>query len=61
VVGGLIFGLLPEALRGVLRPEVQWIIYGALMIAVLVFMPKGIVPSVMRRVRARVPTAGVRP
>jgi branched-chain amino acid transport system permease protein len=45
VVGGLLFGLLPEALRGVVAPEIQWMIYGVLMIAVLVFMPKGVVPS----------------
>lgn len=45
VIGGLLFGLLPEVLRGMLAPEVQWILYGVLMIMVLVFMPKGIVPS----------------
>jgi branched-chain amino acid transport system permease protein len=45
VVGGLIFGLLPEALRGVVAPEVQWIIYGMLMIVILLFLPKGIVPA----------------
>ncbi len=45
VVGGLIFGLLPEAMRGLLSPEVQWMIYGVLMIAILVFMPKGLVPA----------------
>jgi branched-chain amino acid transport system permease protein len=45
VVGGLLFGLLPEVLRGVVSPEIQWMIYGVLMIAVLVFMPKGVVPS----------------
>ncbi len=45
VVGGLLFGLLPEVLRGMLAPEVQWMLYGLLMIVVLVFMPKGIVPS----------------
>ncbi|GAA3955440.1 branched-chain amino acid ABC transporter permease [Allohahella marinimesophila] len=45
VVGGLIFGLLPELLRGVVEPEVQWILYGALMVLILIFMPKGIVPA----------------
>ena len=35
VVGGIIFGLLPEILRGSAAPEVQWIIYGI-----------GIVPAV---------------
>lgn len=56
VIGGLLFGLLPEVLRGVLAPEVQWIIYGALMIVVLIFLPKGIVPAagaLKRRLAAR--------
>lgn len=51
VVGGLLFGLLPEILRGMLAPEIQWMIYGVLMIAVLVFMPKGVVPSIGGLVR----------
>ncbi len=58
VIGGLLFGLLPEALRGAMAPEVQWISYGALMILVLVFLPKGIVPAaglLLRRGRQRVP------
>ena len=45
VVGGIIFGLLPEVLRGVVPPEIQWILYGALMIAILLFLPKGLVPA----------------
>ena len=45
VVGGLLFGLLPELLRGTLKPEVQWMLYGALMVLILVFMPRGIVPA----------------
>ncbi len=61
VVGGLIFGLVPELLRGSLAPELQWILYGVLMIAILVFMPRGIVPaftSYLRRHRAAAaPTA----
>ncbi|KLN55241.1 branched-chain amino acid ABC transporter permease [Variovorax paradoxus] len=63
VIGGLIFGLLPELLRGVLAPEVQWIIYGALMILVLIFLPKGIVPAagvLKRRLAARRPPAAGR-
>jgi branched-chain amino acid transport system permease protein len=61
VVGGLIFGLLPEALRGVVAPEVQWIIYGMLMIAILLFLPKGIVPAfsgLAYRLRNRVAPSG---
>jgi branched-chain amino acid transport system permease protein len=49
VVGGLIFGLLPETLRSAaIRPEVQWIVYGALMVLVVYFLPEGIVPAVRR-------------
>jgi branched-chain amino acid transport system permease protein len=47
IVGGLIFGLLPETLRAAaIRPEVQWIVYGVLMVLVLYFLPAGIVPAV---------------
>jgi branched-chain amino acid transport system permease protein len=53
VVGGLLFGLLPELLRGTLRPEVQWILYGSLMVVILIFMPRGIVPSVAGLFRKR--------
>jgi branched-chain amino acid transport system permease protein len=46
VIGGILFGLLPEALRDVARPEVQWIIYGVAMILIVMFLPRGIVPAV---------------
>lgn len=50
IVGGLIFGLLPEGLRALaVRPELQWIIYGVLMLAVVYFLPAGIVPALKRR------------
>ncbi len=49
VVGGVIFGLLPEALRDVARPEVQWIVYGVAMVALVFFLPRGIVPAVAAR------------
>jgi branched-chain amino acid transport system permease protein len=45
VVGGIIFGILPEVLREFARPEVQWIIYGAIMILIIFFLPDGIVPA----------------
>jgi branched-chain amino acid transport system permease protein len=49
IVGGLIFGLLPEVLRGAaIKPEVQWVVYGVLMILVVYFLPDGIVPAVRR-------------
>jgi branched-chain amino acid transport system permease protein len=46
VVGGLIFGMLPMALRAVATPTAQWITYGVLMILVVFFLPRGIVPAV---------------
>ena len=47
VVGGIVFGLLPEILRAAqIKPEVQWVIYGVLMILVVYFLPQGIVPAV---------------
>lgn len=49
IVGGLIFGLLPETLRAFeIAPELQWIFYGVLMIAVLYFLPQGIVPALRK-------------
>lgn len=46
VVGGLIFGLLPEVLRAAaIQPEAQWIVYGVLMVLVVYFLPQGIVPA----------------
>jgi branched-chain amino acid transport system permease protein len=29
-----------------IEPEVQWIIYGVLMVAVVYFLPRGIVPAI---------------
>ncbi len=47
IVGGLIFGLLPEVLRSfAIRPEVQWVAYGVLMILIVYLLPNGIVPAV---------------
>ena len=49
IVGGVIFGLMPEVLRAFRTPpEMQWIIYGVLMIAVVYFLPDGIVPAATR-------------
>lgn len=46
VVGGLIFGLIPDLLRGRAPPEAQWVLYGAAMILFVMFLPRGIVPAV---------------
>src|SRR5262249_29176826 len=46
-VGGLIFGIVPEALRALeIEPETQWIAFGVLMIAIVFLLPQGIVPAV---------------
>ncbi|HET9714895.1 MAG TPA: branched-chain amino acid ABC transporter permease [Pseudolabrys sp.] len=47
VVGGALFGFVPEILRGMeIQPEIQWIIYGVLMVLVVYFLPRGIVPAI---------------
>ncbi len=53
VVGGLIFGLLPVALRPIMAPEAQWIAYGGVLIAILFVLPRGIVPSLAQRFAGR--------
>ena len=59
VVGGLIFGLMPVALRPVMAPEAQWIAYGGALIAILFVMPRGIVPAFAQRfLRARPVASG---
>ena len=51
VVGGMVFGIVPEVLRGYnIVPELQWIVYGVLMIAIVYFLPEGIVPAFRRAV-----------
>ena len=53
VVGGIIFGLMPETLRAAqIKPEVQWVIYGVLMVLVVYFLPEGIVPALRNWWRA---------
>jgi len=46
IVGGLLFGVLPDFLRDMAAPEVQWVIYGVVMIVIVFFLPQGIVPAV---------------
>jgi len=54
LVGGLVFGLLPEVLRAFsIPPEIQWVIYGALMILIVYILPEGIVPALSRFWRGR--------
>lgn len=55
VVGGLIFGMLPVALRPVMVPEAQWMVYGLVLIAIVFAMPRGIVPGLGRLFGRRPP------
>ena len=57
VVGAVLFTALPEVLRAAASWQWQMLLYGILLIAVLLFMPQGIVPSLramrlMRKGRA---------
>ncbi len=51
VVGALLFTVLPEALRAATSWQWQMLLYGVLLVAVLFFMPEGIVPALARRWR----------
>jgi branched-chain amino acid transport system permease protein len=48
VVGGAIFGAIPVIVRSFAAPEVQWILYGAFMIAIIFVLPQGTVPAIER-------------
>src|SRR6185503_1924595 len=52
VVGAVLFTVLPEALRELTSYQWQMLLYGVLLVAVLFFMPEGIVPALRRRWRA---------
>lgn len=54
IVGGVLFGFMPEVLRAMaIEPEVQWIVYGVLMVLVVYFLPRGIVPAIERYMSGR--------
>jgi branched-chain amino acid transport system permease protein len=54
IVGGILFGFVPELLRAMsIQPELQWVIYGVLMVLVVFFLPRGIVPAIQRYVSNR--------
>jgi branched-chain amino acid transport system permease protein len=53
IVGGIVFGAAPVVLREYVRPEVQWILYGALMILIVYALPEGIAPAVGRLFEVR--------
>lgn len=60
VVGGLLFGPLPDLLRGTAPPEAQWIVYGVAMILLVIFLPRGIVPAIVDRLPKRTPSLSAR-
>jgi branched-chain amino acid transport system permease protein len=51
LVGAVIFTVLPEALRALTSWQWQMLLYGVLLIVVLFFMPRGIVPALQARGR----------
>jgi branched-chain amino acid transport system permease protein len=51
IVGAVIFTVLPEVLRALTSWQWQMLLYGILLIAVLFFMPRGIVPTLFDRGR----------
>jgi branched-chain amino acid transport system permease protein len=53
IVGGILFGILPDFLRDMAAPEVQWVIYGAVMIVIVFFLPQGVVPAVNKWISGR--------
>lgn len=60
VVGAVLFTVLPEALRAATSWQWQMLLYGILLIAVLFFLPEGIVPALRQLgsvVRRRAPVS----
>jgi len=51
IVGAVIFTVLPEVLRALTSWQWQMLLYGILLIGVLFFMPRGIVPTLLDRGR----------
>jgi branched-chain amino acid transport system permease protein len=51
IVGAVVFTALPEALRALTSWQWQMLLYGVLLIAVLAFMPRGIVPTLLARTK----------
>jgi branched-chain amino acid transport system permease protein len=55
VVGALLFTALPEALREVTSWQWQMLAYGAILVLLVFFLPRGIVPTLMQRSHAASP------
>jgi branched-chain amino acid transport system permease protein len=52
VVGALLFTALPEALREAMAWQWQMLAYGVVLVVLVFFLPRGIVPAVARAVRS---------
>jgi branched-chain amino acid transport system permease protein len=61
IVGGIIFGIMPVVVRAYFAPEIQWILYGLLMIIIIFLLPQGIVPAVERWIANRGATSDPAP
>jgi branched-chain amino acid transport system permease protein len=57
VIGALVFTALPEALREAVAWQWQMLAYGVVLIALVFFLPRGIVPTFERWRRGRAPVA----
>lgn len=53
VVGAVILTLLPQYLTTF--SEYEWVIYGLILMLVMIFMPKGLVPTLLERLQRRKP------
>ena len=51
VVGAVILTLLPQYLTTF--SEYEWVIYGLILMLVMIFMPKGLVPTLLERLQRR--------
>ena len=53
VIGALLFTALPEALREAMAWQWQMLAYGVVLVALVFFLPRGIVPSIERMRRSK--------
>jgi branched-chain amino acid transport system permease protein len=49
IVGALVLVGLPEVLREVVPPENRLLVYGAILVAIMIYRPEGLLPNVRRR------------
>jgi branched-chain amino acid transport system permease protein len=49
IVGALVLVGLPEVLREIVPPEYRLLVYGAILVAIMIYRPEGLLPNVRRR------------